>query len=157
MQCRQCRTENPQGNNFCSECGCKMAYPCPDCSAEVSPGNKFCGNCGRALQVHSPILEPAIDQKIAKLQRYLPEGLAHKILSQRDRIQGEKPRLSTALKLCEEALQIAEICGDAHTRGIAFSLWNSVFLQGRFRKSISLSFRSNRAVPQIRTCNLGGH
>jgi len=36
----------------------------------------------------------SFEEKIAKIQRYLPEGLTEKILSQRDRIEGERKRVT---------------------------------------------------------------
>jgi hypothetical protein len=34
--------------------------------------------------------EPTFDEKLAKIQKYLPGGLTEKILSQRDRIEGDQ-------------------------------------------------------------------
>jgi class 3 adenylate cyclase/tetratricopeptide (TPR) repeat protein len=39
-------------------------------------------------------LEPTFEEKIAKIQKYLPEGLTEKILSQRDRIEGERKQVT---------------------------------------------------------------
>ena len=36
----------------------------------------------------------SFDEKLAKIQRYLPEGLTEKILSQRDRIEGERKQVT---------------------------------------------------------------
>jgi predicted ATPase/class 3 adenylate cyclase len=41
-----------------------------------------------------PIKELSFDQKIEKIQKYLPEGIAEKILSQRDRIEGERKHVT---------------------------------------------------------------
>jgi hypothetical protein len=61
------------------------------CRFENLPGDKFCGECGYDLTLPSKPIpkELSYDEKIAKIQKYLPGGLTEKILSQRDRIEGE--------------------------------------------------------------------
>ena len=57
---------------------------------------KFCGDCGHDLTQPSPAIpkELSFDEKIAKIQKYLPPGITEKILSQRDRIEGEKRQVT---------------------------------------------------------------
>ena len=98
MQCPKCRFENREGVKFCEECGTKMELVCPGCGAKAPPGSKFCGECGHPLS--APAASAATPQvplpldPIAKLKRYLPTGLAEKILAQRDRIEGEKRQVT---------------------------------------------------------------
>ena len=51
--CPGCGTVNPEGINFCQECGTKLGAPakasCPQCGAENPPGTKFCGSCGARI------------------------------------------------------------------------------------------------------------
>ncbi len=73
-----------------------MEFVCPACKTRIPLERKFCGECGHALTVPS---EPApqllsFDEKIAKIQKYLPKGLTEKILSQRDRIEGERKQVT---------------------------------------------------------------
>ncbi|MBW1744133.1 MAG: AAA family ATPase [Deltaproteobacteria bacterium] len=96
MKCPKCQTGNPEGKKFCRECGAKLALSCPQCAAEIIPGDKFCGECGHDLTSPS---EPApkdlsFDEKLDKIQRYLPKGLTDKILSQRDKIEGERKQVT---------------------------------------------------------------
>jgi hypothetical protein len=58
----------------------------------VHRSDRFCGNCGYKLSLAStsPTRELSFDEKLAKIQRYLPKGLTEKVLSQRDRIEGER-------------------------------------------------------------------
>ena len=96
MKCSKCQFENPDGIKFCNECGQKLTLVCPACKAVNQPGSKFCGECGHNLSLHS---EPtrkdlSFDEKIAKIQKYLPSGITEKILSQRDRIEGEKRQVT---------------------------------------------------------------
>ena len=93
MRCQNCRADNPDNKKFCRECGSKLSMACPGCGAEFTPGDRFCGECGCAL---APPSSPAPADPIAKLRRYLPTGLAEKILAQRDRIEGER-RQATVL------------------------------------------------------------
>jgi len=81
---------------FCGGCGAELEAYCPECSFANPPHFRFCGKCGHNLTIPS---EPtskdlSFDEKIAKIQRYLPEGLTEKILSQRDRIEGERKQVT---------------------------------------------------------------
>ena len=66
MQCSTCRFENMEGAKFCNQCG------------------TFIGPSGI-----NDLASPAFDEKLSRIQRYLPQGLTQKILNQRDRIEGE--------------------------------------------------------------------
>ncbi|MBU2509964.1 zinc ribbon domain-containing protein [bacterium] len=76
------------------ECGNKLEFSCPECDSENPPGSKFCNECGTKLtSSKTPDLSP-LEDKIDKIQRYLPEGLTDKILSQKDGIEGEKKQVT---------------------------------------------------------------
>jgi class 3 adenylate cyclase/ribosomal protein L40E len=49
MRCSKCGTNNPAGNNFCSQCGGRLPTLCAKCNAENSPTSNFCGKCGAIL------------------------------------------------------------------------------------------------------------
>ena len=96
MRCPECNTENPEGKKFCRKCGAKLASVCPQCAAEILPGDRFCGECGHNLSHPSEPSprELSFDEKLEKIQRYLPKGLTEKILSQRDKIEGERKQVT---------------------------------------------------------------
>ena len=96
MECPKCQTENPETRKFCRECGSKLILLCPQCSSENLPGDKFCGECGHNLSLPSELApkELSFEEKIDKIQRYLPKGLTEKILSQRDKIEGERKQVT---------------------------------------------------------------
>jgi class 3 adenylate cyclase/tetratricopeptide (TPR) repeat protein len=50
MKCPKCQHDNPEGKNFCRECGAKLVLECPQCNAEILPGDKFCGECGQMIE-----------------------------------------------------------------------------------------------------------
>ena len=96
MKCAECQTDNKETATFCGSCGVKLYQVCPKCSSENSPENNFCNECGQSLTVPS---EPtpkdlSFDDKIGKIQRYLPKGLTEKILSQRGKIEGERKQVT---------------------------------------------------------------
>ena len=96
MKCPKCQYENSADANFCGKCREKLFLICTQCGAENSPENSFCNKCGHDLTLPS---EPAprelsLDEKLEKIQRYLPKGLTEKILSQRDRIEGERKQVT---------------------------------------------------------------
>ena len=96
MHCPKCQIENPGNRKFCHECGAKLVLTCTKCQFENIPSDKFCGDCGHDLTqpFTAPPKELSFDEKIAKLQKYLPSGITDKILSQRDRIEGEKRQVT---------------------------------------------------------------
>ena len=96
MQCPKCQADNRDERKFCGECGTKLILVCPECGFENLPTEKFCGDCGHDLTQPLPAIpkELSFDEKIAKLQKYLPSGITEKILSQRDRIEGEKRQVT---------------------------------------------------------------
>ena len=96
MKCPKCQFENREGIKFCEECGAKMELRCPKCGAEVPLGRKFCGECGHDLTLPSKPIpkELSFEEKLAKIQRYLPKDLTQKILAQRDRIEGERKQVT---------------------------------------------------------------
>jgi class 3 adenylate cyclase/tetratricopeptide (TPR) repeat protein len=96
MKCMKCNIDNPEGVKFCGECGAKLEKVCPKCNYINPPQFKFCGDCGHDLTqpFAAPPKELSFDEKIAKIQKYLPSGITEKILSQRDRIEGEKRQVT---------------------------------------------------------------
>ena len=71
MKCPQCQFDNPEGAKFCNECG---HYIIP--TTKAGPQSL------------------SFDEKLERLQRYLPQGLTEKILTQRDRIEGERKQVT---------------------------------------------------------------
>jgi class 3 adenylate cyclase len=76
-----------------------MEYHCPQCGAITPVTGKFCMECGHDLSRPAEKRTPAVsfDGKIRKLQKYLPEGITEKILSQKDRIEGERKHVTVML------------------------------------------------------------
>ena len=71
MKCSKCQLDNPEKAKFCMGCGQNLALPCEPHTEEIF-----------------------FDEKLTKIQRYLPKGLAEKILSQKDKIEGERKQVT---------------------------------------------------------------
>ena len=120
MKCPKCHSDNETGAKFCNECGAKLEIACPECGKTNRPGSKFCNECGHNLTTPS---EPSpkdlsFDEKIDKIQRYLPKGLTEKILSQRDRIEGERKQVTVMFCDMEGFTQLTERLGPEEAYGI---------------------------------------
>ena len=96
MDCPNCQFENREAAKFCNECGHKFSLTCPECSQKNPPASKFCDECGHPLKLPAEQhpKELTSEEKIEKIQRYLPKGLTQKILSKRDRIEGERKQVT---------------------------------------------------------------
>jgi class 3 adenylate cyclase len=125
MKCPKCQYEDPDTKKFCGECGAKLEQVCPNCSGSNPPQYKFCGDCGHNLTVSS---EPtpkdlSFDEKIDKIQRYLPKGLTEKILSQRDKIEGERKQVTVMFCDMEGFTGLVEKLGPEE----AYSIMDQVY------------------------------
>ena len=125
MKCPKCQTENPEERKFCRECGAKFLLVCPQCGFENLPKDKFCGECGHDLTLPSrPISkELSFDEKLAKIQRYLPQGLSEKILAQRDKIEGERKQVTVMFCDMEGYTGLTEKLGPEE----AYSMMDQVY------------------------------
>ena len=122
MKCPKCQTENPEDSKFCRKCGSSTEsdISCPNCGSTHPPDSNFCNKCGHNLTIAS---EPApkdlsFDEKIDKIQRYLPKGLTEKILSQRDRIEGERKQVTVMFCDMEGFTHLTERLGPEEAYGI---------------------------------------
>ena len=125
MKCPKCESDNREGVKFCEECGVKFEFVCPACKAKIPLGKKFCGECGQNLTLPSepPPVELSFDQKIEKIQKYLPKGLTEKILSQRDRIEGERKQVTVMFCDMEGFTALSEELGAEE----AYSIMDQVY------------------------------
>jgi len=124
MKCPECRTENPETGKFCRECGNKFLLICPDCSFKNVPGDKFCGECGyKLIQPKKTPKELSFDEKLDKIQRYLPKGITDKILSQRGKIEGERKQVTVMFCDLEGFTSLVENMGPEE----AYSMMDHIY------------------------------
>ncbi|NIO03472.1 MAG: AAA family ATPase [Proteobacteria bacterium] len=125
MKCPKCNFENPDSTKFCGGCGAKLERICPKCNFPNLPEFRFCGECGHDLSLPS---EPSprdlsLDEKLAKIQRYLPKGVTEKILAQRDRIEGERKQVTVLFCDMEGFTSLSEKLGPEE----AYSIMDQVY------------------------------
>ena len=96
MKCPKCQFENKQDAAFCIECREKLEIACPQCGRMLALLAKFCDKCGHDLTTPSerPPADLSFEEKLDKIQRYLPGGLTEKILAQRGKIEGERKQVT---------------------------------------------------------------
>ena len=125
MKCPKCQAENIENLKFCGECGAKLERVCPNCNFPNPPQFKFCGECGHDLTLPSKSIpkELSFDEKLAKIQRYLPQGLSEKILSQRNRIEGERKQVTVMFCDMEGYTSLTEKLGPEE----AYSMMDQVY------------------------------
>jgi class 3 adenylate cyclase len=125
MKCPDCNTENPETKKFCRKCGAKLLLACTQCGAEILADDLFCGECGHNLAhaSESSHRDLSFDEKLEKIQRYLPKGLTEKILSQRDRIEGERKQVTVMFCDMEGFTELSEKLGPEE----AYSIMDQVY------------------------------
>jgi class 3 adenylate cyclase/tetratricopeptide (TPR) repeat protein len=126
MKCPKCQAVLPDSSRFCNECGRKLDVGCPECGKANPPASKFCLECGHSLirsQEPHVLRDLSFDEKLAKIQRYLPSGLTERILSQRDRIEGERRHVTIMFVDMKGFTPLTEALGPEET----FSLMDQVF------------------------------
>ena len=125
MKCPKCEFESREDAKFCKECGNKLELPCPQCGNTYTPGTKFCDECGHNLSASSKQSpkDLSFDKKIDKIQRYLPKGLAEKILGQRDKIEGERKHVTVMFCDMEGFTSIVERLGPEE----AYSIMDEIY------------------------------
>jgi class 3 adenylate cyclase/tetratricopeptide (TPR) repeat protein len=120
MKCPKCQFDNRNGVKFCEKCGVKMELVCPNCGAKIPLDRQFCGECGQNLAVppkETPkVLTP--EEKIDKIQKYLPKGIAEKILAQKDRIEGERKQVTVMFCDMEGFTPFADRFGPEETYAV---------------------------------------
>ena len=97
MKCLKCQNEILKEAKFCSDCGSKLEIACSSCGKINPISSKFCIECGHKITIVSreqPFKELSFEEKLAKIQRYLPKDLTQKILAQRDKIEGERKQVT---------------------------------------------------------------
>lgn len=57
MICRNCKTINPEGANFCRLCGTKLRVKCPVCSEYVEKNDNYCSKCGEYLKKYESLYD----------------------------------------------------------------------------------------------------
>ena len=124
MRCPKCQFENPDDKKFCRECGSKLLLACPKCAAEILPIDKFCGECGQDLKKpeETPLKDLSFDEKLTKIQKFLPKGLTEKILSQRDGIEGERKQVTVMFCDMEGFTPMSELLGIEEAYSVMDSL-----------------------------------
>ena len=113
MKCSKCHFDNPEGIKFCGECGSNIENLCPRCNFSNPLQFKFCGQCGHNLKIPTELLSKdlSLDEKLKKIQRYLPQGIAEKILSDRDGIEGELKQVTVMFCDLEGFTSLSEKIG----------------------------------------------
>ena len=117
MKCPKCQFENREDAKFCSECGNKLEIACSKCGKMNPLSGKFCNECGHSLTVATAPAskELSFDEKLAKIQRYLPQDLTEKILAQKDKIEGERKQVTVMFCDMEGFTTLTEKLGSEET------------------------------------------
>ena len=125
MKCPKCQTDNKEGGKFCIECGHKFELKCPQCGHSLPQVAKFCEECGHQLTKPSKLIpnELSFDEKLRKIQKYLPGGLTEKILAQRGKIEGERKRVTVMFCDMEGFTPLVEKLGPEE----AYSVMDQVY------------------------------
>lgn len=125
MKCPQCQTENPDAFKFCGKCGAEIGRICLSCNSVNPLHFGFCGECGHQLSPPQNQLSPELsfDEKLRKIQKYLPSGLVKKILAQKGKIEGERRQVTVMFCDMEGFTPLSEKVGHEE----AYALVDEIF------------------------------
>jgi len=125
MRCPKCDFEIHAGLTFCGRCGAKLERVCPKCNFSNPFDYSYCGKCGHDLSLSSKPLprELSFDEKIARIQKYLPGELTEKILAQKDKIEGERKQVTVMFCDMEGYTGLTEKLGPEE----AYSMMDKVY------------------------------
>jgi len=120
MKCPKCSSDNPGKAKFCNQCGDELTIICSKCNSTSPPESRFCNECGHDLTLPSkqPPQNLSFDDKLDKIQRYLPTGLTEKILAQRGKIEGERKQVTVMFCDLKGFTSISEKLGPEKMYGI---------------------------------------
>lgn len=98
---------------------------CPKCQFNNPGEMSFCGKCGQNLACNAGTLVQAtsFQEKLERLQRYLPEGLTEKILAQKNKLEGERKLVTIMFCDMKDFTPLAEKLGPEKT----FALMDDVY------------------------------
>ncbi|MBU4492076.1 MAG: AAA family ATPase [Euryarchaeota archaeon] len=98
---------------------------CPKCQFKNPDEMQFCGKCGHELSISSelPPKELSFEEKLKRIQRYLPKGLTEKVLAQKDKIEGERKQVTIMFCDMQGFTPLTEKLGPEDT----FSLMDQVY------------------------------
>jgi class 3 adenylate cyclase/tetratricopeptide (TPR) repeat protein len=90
---------------------------CLQCSFENPEGMRFCGKCGFELSIPSeqPTTAKSLEEKLAKIQRYLPPSLTKRILARKASIEGERRQATIMFCDMKGFVPLTQKLGPEHT------------------------------------------
>jgi len=98
---------------------------CPECQFENREGATFCYDCGHNFSFTSKVTSQIIsfDEKLAKIQRYLPRGITEKILNQKEKLEGERRQVTVMFCDMEGFIPLVDRLGEEK----AYSIMDQVY------------------------------
>jgi len=81
---------------------------CPSCQSTIPPGSHFCNHCGQKISTtpsEKTTSTLSHEDQLSRIQKYLPRGLAEKVLAQRDKIHWVD---TSSLELIEALFRLVE-------------------------------------------------
>jgi hypothetical protein len=148
MECPKCHFAIPEGMQFCGRCGTRLERPCPGCGFQNPSEFAFCGKCGRNLSQpsHPAPKDLSFDEKLSKIQRYLPKGLTEKILSQRDKIEGERRQVTVMFCDLEGFTPLVEQIGAEEAYGLWTRSMNCSSTRSMITRAEAIAFPLTRRL-----------
>ena len=103
---------------------------CPKCNSGNREEAKFCDECGHNL-TSVPDRSPtqiSPDDRIRKIQRYLPKGLTEKVLAQKDKIERERKQVTVMFCDMEGFTPLVEKLGPEKGYSLMDQIYGAFFL-----------------------------
>jgi class 3 adenylate cyclase/tetratricopeptide (TPR) repeat protein len=106
MRCSSCQHENRPEAHYCGACGHTLLVMCAACGIRNSPANRFCDACGGEMPG-----APALEASRSVPRAYTPAHLAHKILTSRSALEGERKQVTVLFCDMANSTELAQRLG----------------------------------------------
>lgn len=125
MKCPICQAPYTKDSKFCSQCGHNLEIACPLCKNISGPDSKYCSGCGKQLfgTDKTKSYQNILGKGSEEIQKYLPRGLAKKVLNQKGKIEGEHKQVTVMFCDMEGFTPLVEELGPEE----AYSIMDQVY------------------------------
>ena len=105
---------------------------CPICQSIIPTDSRFCNHCGQKISTtpsEKTTSTLSHEDQLSRIRKYLPRGLAEKVLAQRDKIEGERKQVTVLFCDMESFTRFSEKLPPEEVYGIMDQVYEILMRQ----------------------------